>query len=312
MATFSNSVTGDENAIEGVSENGRGVVGRSETNYGLRGHSNKLAGIRGSSDEGRGVEGWSTKAEGVVGISTNSTGVWGQTEGAGTGVAGTSKTGYGVAGESQKSAGVRGTSTDGRGVEGWSTSTEGVVGISTNSTGVWGQTEGVGIGIAGTSRGGVGVYGKGGQLAGRFEGDVEVTGKLTLQGVDVVALLRRLQTLEPLLAELESLRAAGPRLTSVQQISRPQSRTGGIGADFSVRGENFRPGTSVHILFHSSNNQGGSFQSHQVFSEANGTINVQVVFFCSVGTVFRIAAVDETSPHGALRSNTVTGTCRDM
>jgi hypothetical protein len=200
--------------VHGESKSGRGVVAQSDTDYGLRAASRTSAGIRGSSVEGRGVEGWATKSEGVVGISTTGNGVWGQTDGAGIGVLGTSNTGFGVAGKSQKSTGVRGDSTDGRGVEGssvndygirgestksagirgsstagrgvegWGTVSEGVVGISTKGNGVWGQTDGAGHGVLGTSKGGIGVYGKGGRLAGFFEGDVEVTGDIRLTNAD--------------------------------------------------------------------------------------------------------------------------------
>ena len=85
---------------------------------------------------------------------------------------------------SRTSAGIRGSSVEGRGVEGWATKSEGVVGVSTNGNGVWGQTEGAGVGVLGTSKGGVGVYGKGGRLAGFFEGNVEVTGDITLANAD--------------------------------------------------------------------------------------------------------------------------------
>jgi hypothetical protein len=59
-----------------------------------------------------------------------------------------------------------------------------MVGISTNGNGVWGQTGGAGIGVLGTSTAGVGVHGKGGRLAGFFEGDVEVTGDILLSNAD--------------------------------------------------------------------------------------------------------------------------------
>lgn len=213
MPTFTRKETTD-NAIEGVSVDGRGVIGRSTTNYGVRAASVELAGIRGSSEKSRGVEGWATISEGVVGISTSGNGVWGQTEGAGVGVLGTSKNGVGVQGSSiaaagvhgesksgrgvvaisesdyglraasTKSAGIRGSSVEGRGVEGWATVSEGVVGISTSGTGVWGQTEGAGTGVAGSSKSGIGVHGRGGRLAALFEGDVEVTGDIRLTNAD--------------------------------------------------------------------------------------------------------------------------------
>jgi hypothetical protein len=200
--------------VLGESTSGRGVVARGDTDYGLRAASRTSAGIRGSSVEGRGVEGWATKSEGVVGISTTGNGVWGQTDGPGIGVLGTSPAGIGVHGKSvtsfgvvgesvsgrgvvarsdtdyglrassRASAGIRGSSVEGRGVEGWATKSEGVVGISTTGNGVWGQTDGPGIGVLGSSKGGIGVYGKGGRLAGFFEGDVEVTGDLRLTNAD--------------------------------------------------------------------------------------------------------------------------------
>jgi hypothetical protein len=186
MPTFTRKETTD-NAIEGISVDGRGVIGRSTNNYGVRAASIESAGIRGSSEKGRGVEGWATLSEGVVGISTSGNGVWGQTESAGTGVLGTSKFGpgvagrsehsagvrgdstdgrgvegtsmkdYGIRGHSQKSAGIRGSSDEGRGVEGWATSNEGVVGLSKTGSGAWGQSDS-GPGLLGTSKSGIGVH----------------------------------------------------------------------------------------------------------------------------------------------------------
>ena len=83
MPTYNNTVTGDENAIEGTSVGGRGIVGKSETNYGIRAHSKKLSGTRSSSEEGVGVEGESNTNHGVVGVS----------KGAGCGVKAVSKDG---------------------------------------------------------------------------------------------------------------------------------------------------------------------------------------------------------------------------
>lgn len=65
----------------------------------------------------------------------------------------------------------------------------GVVGRSSAAqhSGVWADNTGGGVGVAGTSdaAGGVGVYGRGGQLAGRFQGNVEVTGDINVGG-DVI------------------------------------------------------------------------------------------------------------------------------
>jgi hypothetical protein len=119
----------------------------------------------------------------VIGQSNNGRGVLGISE-AGQGVWGHSVSSYGVAGVSKNSAAVRGTSEAGRGAEGVSIESEGVVGFSTKSTGVLGQADGAGAGVLGTSNLGVGVHGKGGRLAGLFEGNVEVTGDIRLTNAD--------------------------------------------------------------------------------------------------------------------------------
>jgi hypothetical protein len=146
-------------------------------------HTAGQAAIIGQSNEGRGVLGVSETGQGVWGHSVSSTGVVGVST-SGWAVSGGSETGYGVAGQSKQSAGVRGTSEAGRGTEGVSTDSEGVVGFSKKSTGVWGQADGAGTGVLGTSNSGVGIHGKGGRLAGFFEGDVEVTGDIRLANAD--------------------------------------------------------------------------------------------------------------------------------
>jgi hypothetical protein len=171
MPTFTNKVSGALNAIEGESQDGRGVTGTSDKDYGMRAHSAQSAGLRGSSDKGRGVEGWAIDSEGVVGISKNGTGVWGQAAGKGTGVIGTSEPGFGVAGRSQKSAGVRGDSMDGVGVEGASITAYGVAGASQRSAGVRGTSDD-GRGVEGWSTKSEGVFGLG-RTGGYFEGSFE-------------------------------------------------------------------------------------------------------------------------------------------
>jgi hypothetical protein len=84
-----------------------------------------------------------------------------------------SDTNYGLRAKSRTFAGVRGSSTDGRGVEGQSINSDGVVGNSDS-----------GEGVIGLSNKGIGVHGKGGRLAGFFEGDVEVTGDIRLANAD--------------------------------------------------------------------------------------------------------------------------------
>ncbi|MBC6988762.1 hypothetical protein FHG12_01885 [Hymenobacter jejuensis] len=133
--------------------------------------------------KGDGVLGTSKSGNGVHGKSTSSFGVLGESV-SGRGVVAISDTDYGLRAASRTSAGIRGSSVEGRGVEGWATKAEGVVGISTTGNGVWGQTDGAGIGVLGSSKSGVGVYGKGGRLAGFFEGNVEVTGDITMSNAD--------------------------------------------------------------------------------------------------------------------------------
>ena len=180
--------------VQGTSEVGRGVVASSDTNYGLRATSRTLSAARCSSAEGSGVEGeagstgdgvrgTSIGGNGVHGISQTSFGVLGESR-SGRGVEARSDTNYGLRASSRTLAGIRASSVESRGVEGWATNSEGVVGISTNGNGVWGQTEGGGVGVLGTSKNGVGVHGKGGRLAGFFEGDVEVTGDIRLTNAD--------------------------------------------------------------------------------------------------------------------------------
>jgi hypothetical protein len=110
------------------------------------------------------------------------------------GVSGNSQANTGVSGVGGK-VGVSGASTDGIGVTAKSSSGTGVVGESSSGTGVhgingkgasaktnvgsgvWGESEN-GNGVSGISQNAIGVFGKGGRLAGRFEGDVEVEGDI--------------------------------------------------------------------------------------------------------------------------------------
>jgi hypothetical protein len=146
-------------------------------------HMAGQAAIIGQSLDGRGVLGISEAGQGLWGHSVSSTGVVGVTK-TGWGVSGESETQFGVVGISTEGAGVKGTSQAGRGTEGVSVESEGVVGVSKKSAGVWGQAEGAGAGVQGTSKSGIGVVGKGGRLAGFFEGDVEVTGDIRLSNAD--------------------------------------------------------------------------------------------------------------------------------
>ncbi len=166
-----NSSDSDVAALFGEHTNAGGAV---------IGQSNRGRGILGISDVGQGVWGASTKSAGVVGVSNDADAVLGESKSPGhAGVAGVNEAGgNGLFG--------RGT---GNGVYGHHTGSSGagVVGESTNGEGVRGISHSRGHGgIVGISdhAEGVGVYGKGGRVAGFFEGDIEVTGDILLRNAD--------------------------------------------------------------------------------------------------------------------------------
>ncbi len=104
---------------------------------------------------------------------TNTNGGWG--------VTGRSPTGVGVSGESQKLIGVSGVTSD--------SNSPGVLG--TNNGGGWGVTGrsdgATGTGVSGESASGIGVHGKGGRLAGRFDGPVNINGPLFVDGAVTIS-----------------------------------------------------------------------------------------------------------------------------
>jgi hypothetical protein len=93
----------------------------------------------------------------------------------GRGVEGRSETNFGVRAVSTKSVGLRATSVEGRGIEALA-ERDGVGLVAQSASG---------DGVFGISQSGIGVHGKGGKLAGQFEGDVQITGTLSVAG-DVV------------------------------------------------------------------------------------------------------------------------------
>jgi hypothetical protein len=144
--------------VRGIGHKGAGVVGSSEKWYGTFGESQEGDGVRGIGHKGAGVVGSSEQWIGVYGGSQSTTGGSGVVgDAVGTGVMGVSKTWHGVYGETQSPAA---------------------------GAGVWGEHKGAGSAVVGISNSGTGIYGKGGRLAGYFEGDVEVTGDLRLLNAD--------------------------------------------------------------------------------------------------------------------------------
>jgi hypothetical protein len=188
---------------------GNGVFGQSDSGRGVAGISNTGAGVFGEATAGHGVQGQTNQ---------NGAGVMGQNGGPGDGVHGESFTGTGVFGISDTGLGVFGDSAQNDGVQGiaGSPGRSGVAGLHGGSgNGVFGQSDS-GRGVAGTSNTGIGVFGESkgddgvqgitsqpgrsgvtgihtgggngifgaGSPAGRFAGDVEVTGDVKLTGGD--------------------------------------------------------------------------------------------------------------------------------
>jgi hypothetical protein len=152
MAGFFVKSIEDDNAIVGISTNHVGVSGFSDKDVGVRGSG--TIGVEGlSDDKGDGVSG--SGRRGVVGESVHFQGVYGH-----------SHDNSGVVGESQIFHAVHGIS------------------HSNHNSGVLGTNDNGGPGIIGQSDSGIGVHGKGGMLAGFFEGDVEVTGDIRLSNAD--------------------------------------------------------------------------------------------------------------------------------
>jgi hypothetical protein len=166
-----------------------GVAGETEAMTGVLGVSKGAGGIGVQGEDrgggGIGVSGFSTSGLGVQGESTGSRGVFGKSA-SDSGVRGESNTGDGVFGFGRR--GVVGESPTFQGVFGHSTDNAGVVGESEKFHAVFGISHDVNnAGVFGTNdKGGIGIFGKGGKLAGRFEGDVEVTGKLVVDGANVI------------------------------------------------------------------------------------------------------------------------------
>jgi hypothetical protein len=179
--------------VHGESITGRGVHGISQGFFGVSGFSTTSAGMHGESAESIGVIGQSAKNIGVVGTSTESFGVQGNSV-TGVGVNGNSESGDGVSGVGRRGVvgisptfqGVFGKSRDNAGVVGESDKFHAVFAIShdVNNGGVFGANDKGGFGVIGVSDNGIGIAGKGGKLAGRFEGDVEVTGDIRLANAD--------------------------------------------------------------------------------------------------------------------------------
>ena len=122
-----------------------------------------------------GVYAQSDAGTAISGNSTSGTGIYAQSQ-SGRAIQGWSQSNYGATGDSQTFAGVRGTSVSAAGTEGWSTTAAGVMGQSQQGDGLYGISHGPNA---------AGVHGandKGG-LAGRFDGNVTISGDLSVTDV---------------------------------------------------------------------------------------------------------------------------------
>lgn len=158
-----------------------GTASAGEFTVGVFGQGDSV-GVRGVGKAWNGVEGVSNSTIGGAGV-------FGANTSGGSGVGGESKNGVGVYGKSESTtggAGVVGENRQGAGVIGKSKTWVGVYGESETSSAVWGKSkEWAGVfGVCESTTSGAGVWGKGGRVAGFFEGDVEVTGDIQLSNAD--------------------------------------------------------------------------------------------------------------------------------
>ncbi|MED1115546.1 hypothetical protein [Bacillus paramycoides] len=244
------NLVGDSNnsnvpAISGTNTaGGRGVAGFSDTGQAVYGESKEQAGVVGASQNFIGVWGESQSQDqpGVFGRSQNWQGVHGNSKEQ-AGVVGTSQNFIGVWGESQSQdqPGVFGRNQNWQGVHGDSTNQAGVVGTSQNFIGVWGESQ---------SQDQPGVFGKG-VIAGAFEGDVRITGKLTVNNIDVLNFLNQIQpVLEP------------PIITATYTSSKV----------FNLEGSGFLPNSTIEkMTFTDKDNNSFSYPSNSLFQvDGNG------------------------------------------
>ncbi len=182
--------------VVGVSAIGTGVYGSSDAFEGVHGESNSpntaaVAGENNTAKDSIGTYGRSDPGRGVVGVSAIGTGVYGSSD-AFEGVHGESNSPNtaAVAGENNTAPGSVGTwgrSDPGRGVVGVSASGTGVYGSSQTFEGVHGESNSPNTAaIAGiNNNSGMGIYGKSARGdAGFFDGNVTITGDISLTGAD--------------------------------------------------------------------------------------------------------------------------------
>jgi hypothetical protein len=243
----------------------------------------RTVGVKGIGDS-VGVQGKGKAWHGVEGISDSTIGgfgVYGANTAGGTGVVGESKGWMGVYGKSESTtggAGVMGEGDPAPGVIGKSTKWIDVygetAGIENGPAGMWGEHKGAGIGVKAISNTGVGLVAFSNGIAAVFQGDVEVTGNLTVNGFifmggdtvnPLAGWIERIRHLEAEVADLRS------KLSSSGQSSGTTTATATIGVDLTLRpgpfndlrvfGSGFAPNEAIEISVTSTSTGGGGGSS---------------------------------------------------
>lgn len=238
-----------------------------------------IAAVHGTGENGYGIFGTSTNQAypGIFGENTaQGDAIFGKGTGNGRGVVGTSENHTGVEGNSNGGDGVFGTSQSGRGVVGVSQQHTGVEGHSSNGVGIWGS----------------------GKIAGHFEGNVEIQGILTVNGVAVLQIIQNLQQqIKNLSGSITGGGSSKPSISVTKQ-----------NGNFRVTGSGFLHSTTVHVRVVVGNDitQGSV---NQTPSSSTGTIDITLIVPGNPGVVLHFSAndgrPDPSDLTGTLWSNTV-------
>jgi hypothetical protein len=323
MASVTGTTTNPEEA---------GVKGESKLYDGVRGisHAPQHGGVVGINDDtgdnaGPGVFG-ASKGTGIWGESKTWMGVYGKTD--------STVGGAGVMGESDSAAGVIGKSAIWVGVYGET------AGLDNGPAGVWGEHKGGGIGVKAVSKDGVGlvafsandigVHATGKRLAGFFDGEVNITGNLTIQGVSIQIWLQRIIQLEQQVASLSQQvialnqrvlqisptppsggagTPAGGGVGSTAFINATLQFSNGSNLTLDVSGNGFKAGEQVSIDIASRlDNANPVTHSATVNADGMGFVNYRESVICQAGhqTVFSVKAKGQSSGR---QSNTSGASC---
>lgn len=239
---LSESTTGGYGVYGKNTAGGTGVAGESDTWIGVYGKSNSStggAGVRGEGGSGPGVIGKSEKWVGVYGETEGTenepAGVWGEHKGKGVGVKAKSKDGVGLVANSEANVAVH--------AETKSPANAAIAAYNLNPAGL-------GAAIYAKKMGNVG-------HAGFFEGDVFVTGRLSVQGIDVHSLLQRIEYLEQAILNSSPNTPKVPPSTKPYIEAKVESDPNGH-STLKIIGQGFRKNVTVKLesTYYDVNDQG--------------------------------------------------------